>query len=553
MTQLARQLRWFIGIRLVAITSVVLPYLLLQIRSEALFPQHGFLYLLAAGTYFANLVYIGFLRLLRHRETLQVYIQFAGDLVLISCLIYFFGGIASPFSVLYLIIIIVASTILRRQVGVIVGLVAWSLYAALALALQYELIPPSSIAPSQSVSFWSLTYNLVTHLFAFYAVSILSSHLAQNVAVAERRLAAKREDLARLQVIYRDVVASIPSGLITTDLEGLSSSANPAAEEILAIRAPELIGHPVFELGLFSVEEWNQSRLLADGGGQWRDEVEREFEGRNQYIGFAVTAIPGQDGNPSGYSVIFQDLTESRQLRQELQLKDRMAAVGELGAGIAHELGNPLAAITGSVQMLSQSLSADSPQHKLLDIILKEGERLDRTIKSFLRFARPKERSSVPFDVAELLSENVELLRNSAEVSELHRIELRLHPPSATLIADLDQVSQIFWNLTRNGLRAMPDGGVLSVRGELVGDIYRLQVGDTGRGMSEAERANLFHPFQSFFDGGMGIGMAIVYRIVEEHHGRVLVESVPKRGTTITVELPVAPSTRFAPMVEAEV
>src|SRR5690606_14961939 len=116
------------------------------------------------------------------------------------------------------------------------------------------------------------------------------------------------------------------------------------------------------------------------------------------------------------------------------------------------------------------------------------------------------------------------LLRNSAEVSDRHRIEVRLEPPSAMLIADPDQISQIFWNLARNSLRAMPDGGTLTVVGRLAADLYTLQVIDTGRGMSDEQLANLFHPFQSFFDGGTGIGMAIVYRIVQEHEGQVHVD-----------------------------
>ena len=219
-------------------------------------------------------------------------------------------------------------------------------------------------------------------------------------------------------------------------------------------------------------------------------------------------------------------------------MRDRMVAVGELAAGLAHEIGNPLAAISGSVQMLSGSVDGNPAQRKLIEILLKESHRLDRTIKGFLRFARPRDRSSVSFDIARLLAENFELLKNSEEVSEHHELAIKLDPPTARLFADPDQVSQIFWNLARNALRAMPDGGQLRVVGQLLDDWYRLQVIDTGRGMTEEQRTNLFHPFQSFFDGGTGIGMAIVYRIVQDHGGRLRVDSRPGAGTTITAELP---------------
>jgi two-component system sensor histidine kinase PilS (NtrC family) len=218
-----------------------------------------------------------------------------------------------------------------------------------------------------------------------------------------------------------------------------------------------------------------------------------------------------------------------------------MAAAGELAAGIAHEVGNPLAAISGSVQLLSSALPATDSQRKLLDIILKESHRLDRTIKGFLRFARPKERSNIRFDVARLLAENLELLRNSEEATGRHTFEAEFDPPSAILLGDSDQISQIFWNLARNALRAMPDGGTLRLSGRLAADTYRIGFHDTGRGMSEEQRARLFQPFQSMFDGGTGIGMAIVYRIVQEHGGRVGVESRPGQGTHITIELPLEP------------
>ena len=181
-------------------------------------------------------------------------------------------------------------------------------------------------------------------------------------------------------------------------------------------------------------------------------------------------------------------------------------------------------------------------RQRLLDILLKESQRLDRTIKGFLRFARPRERSVEQFDIAALVEENCELLRNSPELSEHPRLDVHLDPPSVHIHADPDQVTQIFWNLVRNALRAMEDieGGRLEVSGRTENGWYVFEAADTRRGMSEEARANLFHPFQSFFDTGTGIGMAIVYRIVEEHEGHVSVSSRSGGGTRITVKLPLA-------------
>ena len=292
---------------------------------------------------------------------------------------------------------------------------------------------------------------------------------------------------------------------------------------------------------LFTDEEWAEIKSHTSPDRRYRPEVTYQRGDSERHIGYSVTLLADAEGIRTGFILIFQDLSEWRKLQDELQLRERLAAVGELASGIAHEVGNPLAAISGSVQMLTTALEDDSAHRRLLDIILKESQRLDRTIKSFLQFARPKERSSVRFDIARLLNENVQLLINSPEVSEKHLLELVVDPPSVTLIADPDQISQIFWNLARNSLRAMPAGGTLKVEGHVEDDDYCIRFTDDGRGMDLEERGKMFHPFRSFFDGGSGIGMAIVYRIVEEHGGRLSVDSQPGKGTVITVALPLSP------------
>ncbi|MEE9563188.1 MAG: ATP-binding protein [Thermoanaerobaculia bacterium] len=564
--KLSQQLRWMISLRLVVITSVVLPYLLLQLASPTETISFNFLYLLAGATYAASLLYIAQLRWLKRYPTLQAYIQFFGDLLLITGMVYYFGGTNSPFSILYFVIIIVASSMLHRRSGLLVATVAWILYSATILALYFSWLPDTSplsmgaavleegieglselageleASRGEAIPVWRLVYNLVIHLFGFYLVAMLTSHLAQSANRAERELLEKREDLATLQVIHRDIIESVPSGLITCNLEGRVTSVNRAAQEILGLLETVLVGQHVTKTGLLSDLHWQEHRG-SDLASQDRREIKYQRGDSLRFIGFSLTELTTTNGERSGYIIIFQDLTEWRKLQEEVRLKDRLAAVGQLASGIAHEVGNPLAAISGSVQMLSSSLDGETSEKKLLDIILKESQRLDRTIKSFLQFARPKERSNVRFDIAKLLSENLDLLRNSPEVSTSHQLTLDLEPSSVFLIADSDQVSQIFWNLARNALRAMPDGGTLHLKGMLRDTDYLFRFTDTGRGMAEKEQESLFHPFHSFFDGGSGIGMAIVYRIVEEHGGKLAVESAEGKGTTITVALPVAPST----------
>jgi two-component system sensor histidine kinase PilS (NtrC family) len=538
---LVRQLRWLIAIRLIVVASVLLSYLVFELSAQGTLPGFNLLFVLVTVTGVASAAYIALLRFSGLPARRQAHVQFAGDLLLVTGLVYFFGGISSPFSMLYLVVIMVASVMLRRRAGLTVAGIAYILYAGLLAALARGWIPPLSIMPTPEEISWRISYNLAIHLFGFFAVALLTSYLAENVSRAQEELAEKSGSLANLEIFHRDVIQSISSGLISTDLTGVVTSANRAALEILDTSASALVGRPIQGSGLFDAALWQEVTRNEGASRSLRAEIALERGGREMPIGYTVNRLTDARGVLTGWIVVFQDLSQWRRLQEELQLKDRMAAVGELAAGLAHEVGNPLAAISGSVQLLSSSLSAEQRERRLLEIIVKESQRLDRTIKGFLRFARPRERSAVRFDIAALLAENVALLRNSEEATGSHRFELDLQPESAHIVGDPDQISQIFWNLARNGLKAMPAGGTLAFRGRLLDGAYRFDCRDTGHGMTEEQRTRIFQPFRSSFDRGTGIGMAIVYRIVQEHGGAVNVESRPGAGTTVAVELPLVP------------
>lgn len=540
-----RPLRWLIAIRLLLLASLTVLYLLLRLLpAEATGPGSGtgllagfdpqFPSLLVGAGYLLSLVWIALLRFGERFAAVLAHGQFLGDLLLITGFVYFFGGIASPFSILYLVVIAVAAAMLRRRTGLVVAAEAYVIYSLLLVGLYAGWLPSPTSPFAEPVSLWRLEYNLVTHLLGFFGVAQLVSSLAQTAARAELELEERRDEIADLEVAQRDVIQSIPSGLIATDPGGVVISVNRVGERILGVSERSLRGRPVAATGLFDEEDW--AGLAAEGKG--RREVALTIGGEERHIGFTVTSLSDSHGAQQGFILVYQDLTDWRRLEEELRLKDRMAAVGEMAAGLAHEIGNPLAAISGSVQMLQRADRDEEQQAKLLGIILRESQRLDRTVKDFLRFARPRPPRPVRFDVARLLADDVALLRNSRDLGDHHEVELVLDPATASIVADPDQVSQIFWNLVRNALKAMPSGGRVTVRGMLVDDLYELEVEDTGRGMGEEEQRRLFQPFTSFFDQGAGVGMAIVYRIVQEHSGRLGVVSAPGVGTTIRVTLP---------------
>lgn len=542
-TELARNLRWLLIARTIFLAGTVLLVLLVALSARELIPPTIPLLKFAAAGFAANLIYLGMFASGKVPLVQQAYLQFLSDLLLISGLVYLTGGASSLFSMLYLMVIAAAATILRRRAGVTIAEIAWLLYAATVVSLYLGWLGPaeaSEAATASTTSIGRLTYALFVHLAGFYGVALLTSLLSNQAARAERKLAVATSDLEALESLHRDVVESMSSGLAILDLDDDVISINRTGRSILGL-SEDFEGARLEDLGLLEKDRWAQLRAEA-GNDRIRDEVSFVgADGDTRFVGFSVGVIRDATNQARGHSLVFQDLTEWRRLQVELGVKERMAAVGELAAGLAHEIGNPLAAISGSVQMLRSSSEPDSADNKLLEIVLKESQRLDRTIKGFLRFAKPHERNDHRFDICTLVRENIELLHNSDEVLPAHQLEADLEPQSVSLIADRDQIVQVFWNLARNALRAMPEGGCFTVVGRVnqagSKSTYRLSFEDNGGGMTEEQKHGLFHPFRSY-QRGTGIGMAIVYRIVDAHRGKIQVESTVGAGTTIEIQLP---------------
>ena len=520
--------RMLIAVRVVVVTTLLLAALIIQYTVRELLPIN-YLYTTAGVTYGLTLFYIAAAQTIGSRKV-NLAIQTAGDLLVETLLVYFTGGLDSPFSFLYLVSIITAAMLLYRRGGLLAASGAVILYGALGDLMFYGVLR----SPEQSwfvPTPWTssrLYLNMATNFAGFYATALLTSFLSE-------KLQKTAQNLAVLRALNENVVESIPSGLITLSADGVATFVNPAGCAILDGDAASMIGRRISELGFFAEDEWNDVRQELTGGAVMRRE--NEINGRS--IGYAVTPLKTIEGTAAGYSVIFQDLTDMKKLEAELRLKDRMAAVGELSAGIAHEIRNPLAAIAGSVQVLKKSDALSPQEQRLMSIILKESERLNKSIADFLRFVKPQEKRPAEFDIAASLSETLDLLANSPELRADHRIERTIVPPSYTVVGDADQIRQVFWNLARNAVQAMPSGGVLRVTTDASDGAYRIFFTDSGRGMTEDDQRRLFQPFRTNFPTGTGLGMAISYRIVQEHGGRIDVTSRAGAGTTITVTLPV--------------
>ena len=241
----------------------------------------------------------------------------------------------------------------------------------------------------------------------------------------------------------------------------------------------------------------------------------------------------------------FQDVTDFKRLERDARLRQRLAAVGEMAAGIAHEIRNPLASMSGSIQILRQELPLSEEQAQLMDIVLRESERLNDTIRSFLAYARPQRFSIARLDLRRVLNDAALLLRNSAEVQEGHDIDVMVPTTEVAFEADENQIRQIVWNLATNGLRAMKGGGRLRLGARIEPasgeqpESAVLEVSDEGVGIPAEELDAIFQPFRGTFTKGTGLGLAIVHRIVSDYGGEIQVSSTPGRGTTVSVRLPV--------------
>jgi len=539
--------RLLMAVRVVVVTTLLLAALIIQYTVREVLPIN-YLYTTAGITYVLTLVYIGVGQLVASRK-INLAVQVAGDLVVETLLVYFTGGLDSPFSFLYLVSIITASMLLYRRGGLLGASGAVILYGGLGDLMYYGVLP----LPEQSwfvPTPWTssrLYLNMATNFAGFYAAAFLTSYLSEKLQKTSEELNANRQNLAELRALNQNVVESIPSGLITLSPEGVATFINPAGCLILRREPQSVIGSPVAQLGFYSDAEWGAARGTLTIGTVIRNEKHNVQVGDElRTIGFAVTPLNSMEGSASGYTLIFQDLTEMKTLEAELQLKDRMAAVGELSAGIAHEIRNPLAAIAGSVQVLKKSTALNPQEQRLMSIILKESERLNKSIADFLRFVKPQEKRPAEFDIATSLAETLDLLGNSPELGDGHTIDRDIVPPSYTIVGDADQIRQVFWNIARNAVQAMPDGGTLRVSTGIAADRYNIVFNDNGRGMTDADQRRLFQPFRTNFPSGTGLGMAISYRIVQEHGGRIEVSSHEGAGTTITISLPASATMRNA-------
>ncbi len=470
---------------------------------------------------------------LRDRPLL-IYIQLGGDVLSVTLLAFYTGGLNSIFTLLYLVLVVVGGYLLKKRGAFLVATMDALIYGALCVALFYDWVDPERLGgtfPYETPAPGTTLYGLLTHYVGFFLVAALMTIMSERIEATRRALGLMERDFTSLRSLNEQLLASLAWGVLTIGRDGIVTYANPAAMRLLGATLPA--GWDLYE------------RLAALGHAEGAPPLrgtfaEREFEVRlegDRCLGVLVVPLRS-DGDVMGQLVLLRDQTEVVRLREQLALKDRLTATGAMAADIAHEIKNPLGSIFGAAQMLQVEGANDSDRQALLRIIQEESRRLGDVLDGFLKYVKPSPLKKRPLELGALADEVVTLFRNDPACADGLDVALERVGEGQVVLADADKVRQALWNLLQNAKKAVQGRGHVRVSLTSSTDKAILTVEDDGIGMSASEIREYFQPFRRGFAQGAGLGLSVVYRIMEQHGGRIAIESWPGRGTRCHLEFP---------------
>lgn len=505
-------------------------------------------FVLLAVIYLTNIIYIFLIKFL-NRIRLQAYFQLFFDTVFITVFIYTTGGIDSIFSFLFILNIISAGIIFSRKGGIFIASASSILYGLMLDLHYYGLIHPIESRfhyASDNYNSAFLFYTILVNMVAFYLVGYLSGFLTEQMKRSRAELRETRFDLNKLEILHASIVNSITSGLIVLDEEDHIILFNPTAEKILGIRNSQVSGR-LLESALpdlhehFKIASKMRSSLKMT---PFIDIPYQKTDSTKIYLRLSVSPLRYLSNESGGKIFVFQDVTEIKRIEESMKRVEGLALVGEMAAGIAHEIRNPMASISGSIEVLKEGNDWDSTQKRLMAIVSREIDRLNQLISDFLLFARPMETKWRTFDLNEVIKESLTLFKNSPRWNK--NIRVITHFIDSLLIeSDPALIKQVLWNLFLNACDAMPEGGTLEIgtkwafeTPQSMGKNVAIVIRDTGDGFDPITLPRLFTPFFTTKVGGSGLGLATVKRVVDQLRGRISGNNHPESGAEIVITLP---------------
>lgn len=544
MGTLKTRIHWLMGLRVVVVTLLLGLSLTFQVTKGE---RVETFYALIVFTYAITIPYTFALRSLTSPEALVrfAWVQVGVDFLLETVLIARTGGIESPFAVLYVITVTVASLVPRRRVGLLTASLSIILFGILTNVQLYALAESWGWLPRTHLSAPETLQAFGVYSLAFLVVGFLSGALADQLRHADQSLREKEQGLSRLQAFHENIVQSISSGVFTTDEDGRITSFNPAAQEATGYSLEQVQGRPWREVFNWHPSEPSDEAML-DGSTNMRFEVEcKRADGNRLILGMTLSPLHEQ-GKETGLVGVFKDLTQIRDLEEEMRRKEWLASLGEMSAGMAHEIRNPLGALAGAMQMLRKDLHADETSQRLMDIAVREATRLDTIITEFLQYARPPALNLAEYDLNKVLAETLDLVQHEARTRTNIKMVTTLANGALPGQVDQDQMKQVFWNLATNAFDAMPKGGQLTITtgcrkidiGGRKADVVEISFQDSGEGIPKKNLDKIFLPFFTTKKKGSGLGLAAVHRIVDLHGGWIKVDSQESQGSRFVVCLP---------------
>ena len=539
MNEIRVRLKWLMSFRVVVVTLLLGLSITFQIARNELVIAY---YALIVLTYVITIAYAFALRYLDTPQRLQqfAYVQIGVDLLLETFLVARTEGISSPFSALYMITVSFASLILQRRGGLLTAGVSAVLFGIVTNIQFYGLMDFVEWLQSSDLSTAQTLQTYGVQALAMLAVGYLSGTLAEQLKRADQSLVKTEQGLSRLQEFHENVVQSIPSGVFTTDVEGRLTWLNRAALEMTGYE-PRTVLHRSWR-EVFGDRHDNASR-----GVPASFEVESQRADGSRLV-LGMTLSPLTEGETqAGLVGVFKDLTQVRDLEEEMRRREWFAKIGEMSAGMAHELRNPLGGMAGALQMLRKEPTLDADNARLMDIATREATRLNAIVTEFLRYSRPPDLNLKECDLRELINDTVALVKHDGQLQDAQAVVLHQDENIPMVQVDPDKMKQVFWNLATNALQAMPSGGQLTIStgrrrvtsGKRSGEVVEVTVQDTGVGIKKEDLDKIFFPFFTTKKDGSGLGLATAQRIVDQHGGWTRVESEEGKGARFAVCLPV--------------